>query len=214
MDLYRNNSGPTYPYVTPGVVSLNSSSAGSSADYYYYFYDWEIKTMPCESPLQEVIANVVETNFTQQTQNNIVYFTDISEGASSWLWDFGDGYTSTQQHPIHVYGSTGTYNVTLTINGGSCASNNSVTITEVNSEFDVIITPNPTTDQANIIFSNPITEELIVEFFSVEGKLIWQRKLENGADQISIDLTNFSSAVYLVRLKSDSYNETRRILKN
>ena len=214
MDLYRNNSGPAYPYVTPGVVSLNSSSAGSSADYYYYFYDWEIKTMPCESPLQEVIANVVETNFTQQTQNNIVYFTDISEGASSWLWDFGDGYTSTQQHPIHVYGSPGTYNVTLTINGGSCSSNNSVTITEVNSEFDVIIIPNPTTDQANIIFSNPITEELIVEFFSVEGKLIWQRKLENGADQISIDLTNFSSAVYLVRLKSDSYNETRRILKN
>ena len=34
------------------------------------------------------------------------------------------------------------------------------------------------------------------------------------ADQISIDLTNLSSGVYLVHIKSDSYNETRRILKN
>ena len=214
MDLYRNNTGPAYPYEIPGLVSINGSSAGLSSDFYYYFYDWEIKTAPCESPLEEVIANIVETDFGQEIVNNIVYFSDSSSGATSWLWDFGDGYTSTEQHPIHVYSSTGVYNVTLTINGGSCVSDNTITIDEVNSEFNVLIIPNPATDQANVVFSNPITEELIVEFFSVDGKLIWQRKLENGADHIMIDLTNFSSAVYLVRIQSDSYNETKRILKN
>jgi PKD repeat protein len=214
MDLYRNNTGPAYPYEIPGLVSINGSSAGLSSDFYYYFYDWEIKTSPCESPLEEVIANIVETDFAQEIVNNIVYFSDSSSGATSWLWDFGDGYTSTEQHPIHVYSSKGVYNVTLTINGGSCVSDNTITIDEVNSEFNVLIIPNPATDQANVVFSNPITEELIVEFFSVDGKLIWQRKLENGADHIMIDLTNFSSAVYFVRIQSDSYNETRRILKN
>lgn len=42
-------------------------------------------------------------------------FTDQSVNAVSWLWDFGDGTTSTQQHPVHVYANPGSYNVTLTI---------------------------------------------------------------------------------------------------
>jgi hypothetical protein len=43
-----------------------------------------------------------------------VRFTDQSQGANSWLWDFGDGATSTEQNPVHSYGSRGTYTVTLT----------------------------------------------------------------------------------------------------
>jgi hypothetical protein len=34
--------------------------------------------------------------------------------ATSWLWDFGDGHTSTAQSPVHEYDLDGTYNVTLT----------------------------------------------------------------------------------------------------
>jgi len=34
-------------------------------------------------------------------------------GAASWLWSFGDGLTSTDQNPMHVYAQPGTYRVTL-----------------------------------------------------------------------------------------------------
>ena len=44
-----------------------------------------------------------------------VAFTDLSAGSpTSWLWEFGDGSTSTQQHPTHVYSTPGSYDVTLT----------------------------------------------------------------------------------------------------
>ncbi|MCI5058791.1 MAG: PKD domain-containing protein, partial [Flavobacteriales bacterium] len=44
-----------------------------------------------------------------------VYFSDTSTvGATSWLWDFGDGNTSTQQNPTHNYAVGGTYTVCLT----------------------------------------------------------------------------------------------------
>jgi PKD repeat protein len=46
-------------------------------------------------------------------------FTDLSAGGpTSWLWNFGDGTTSTEQNPTHVYKVVGTYDVSLTVANG------------------------------------------------------------------------------------------------
>lgn len=44
-------------------------------------------------------------------------FTNGSSGETSWLWDFGDGETSTLQNPNHTYPSSGEYTVRLTVTG-------------------------------------------------------------------------------------------------
>ncbi len=45
-----------------------------------------------------------------------VHFTDASSGSpTAWLWDFGDGTTSTAQNPSHTYENAGTYTVRLTV---------------------------------------------------------------------------------------------------
>ena len=45
-----------------------------------------------------------------------VNFTDQSTGEiTSWQWDFGDGITSTEQNPSHIYSVPGTYTVSLTV---------------------------------------------------------------------------------------------------
>ena len=54
-----------------------------------------------------------------------VQFTDQSTGGSdpltTWQWDFGDGFSSGQQNPLHVYSTSGNYNVTLrVINSKGC----------------------------------------------------------------------------------------------
>ncbi len=49
----------------------------------------------------------------------VVQFNDLSTGlVSSWLWDFGNGDTSTLQNPSTVF-APGTYTVTLTVSDGS-----------------------------------------------------------------------------------------------
>ncbi|GAB4281289.1 MAG: hypothetical protein Kow0068_05710 [Marinilabiliales bacterium] len=59
-NLYRNNAGTNYPYVLPGILSINYSSASSNpTGYYYYFYDWEVQEAGCISPRTPAIANVV-----------------------------------------------------------------------------------------------------------------------------------------------------------
>jgi len=45
---------------------------------------------------------------------NPIQFTDRTTNLpTSWLWDFGDGSTSTLQNPSHQYTATGTYDVSL-----------------------------------------------------------------------------------------------------
>jgi PKD repeat protein len=47
-----------------------------------------------------------------------VNFTDTSTGViTSWLWNFADGMTSTQQNPNHTYSAAGTYTVSLRVTG-------------------------------------------------------------------------------------------------
>ncbi|MEP7171423.1 MAG: M4 family metallopeptidase, partial [Bacteroidota bacterium] len=49
-----------------------------------------------------------------------VYFTNASNNAGSYLWNFGDGDTSTAVNPSHIYTTSGTFDITLVADGGSC----------------------------------------------------------------------------------------------
>ncbi len=52
-----------------------------------------------------------------------ISFVDLSSGSpTDWNWSFGDGNTSTKQHPVHTYADTGEFVVTLSISGNDCES--------------------------------------------------------------------------------------------
>jgi FOG: PKD repeat len=69
-----------------------------------------------------------------------IRFTDESTGGiTSWLWDFGDGSTSTLQHPSHTYTKKGTYTVTLKAEnkyGTATITKNNLITTDVNPVVD------------------------------------------------------------------------------
>lgn len=69
------------------------------------------------SALATVLADFTVSNSTPIINRDTVIFTDTSQGASSYLWDFGDGTTSTLQSPTKMYTSGGVKTVTLKING-------------------------------------------------------------------------------------------------
>ncbi|MEZ5199694.1 MAG: PKD domain-containing protein [Bacteroidales bacterium] len=59
-----------------------------------------------EFPLSAVIFNSVA--------DRQVAFTALTHSAVSWSWDFGDGQTSTEQNPVHIYEESGYFVATLT----------------------------------------------------------------------------------------------------
>ncbi len=50
-----------------------------------------------------------------------VTFENLSKNAVSFVWEFGDGKTSTEKNPVHVYEKYGDYTVTLTAKNGTGA---------------------------------------------------------------------------------------------
>ena len=71
-----------------------------------------------------------------------------SSSAVSYLWDFGDGTTSTLPNPNHTYDEAGTYVVSLLINNGSVCSLNYPNFQTIIVEggipkFEVLIDPCP-----------------------------------------------------------------------
>lgn len=108
---FSGDARPAHTYTAPGIytVSLRVESAVGSG--FKAEPDYIVVTAPPAS-------SFTATPQTGQTPLS-VSFTDTSSPGSSpiteWLWDFGDGTTSTDQHPTRVYSNPGRYTVTLTV---------------------------------------------------------------------------------------------------
>lgn len=73
------------------------------------------------------IEAIVSTPNTVVCIPNPVVFNNNSANGNQFYWDFGDGTTSTDVNPSHVYGAPGTYTVTLVVaDSNQCYSPDSV----------------------------------------------------------------------------------------
>ncbi len=134
---------------------------------------------------------------------NTSTFTSLTNGGDEYYWEFGDGMTSDEEHPIHFYESDGTYTVRLTVNNAFCEQS-------YETEIDVIIVSTYKEPSSSIqVVPNPIENELRLEYFDLTPGLysieIFNSKglslinrdlqLKNTSGSIIID-EPFSSGMY------------------
>ena len=71
-----------------------------------------------DDPTPSVDAAIASFQFEVSTSNILeVTFSNFSQNATSYSWNFGDGNTSTDENPVHEYADFGTYTVVLTATG-------------------------------------------------------------------------------------------------
>ncbi|KPZ53638.1 S8 family serine peptidase [Pseudoalteromonas sp. P1-25] len=94
------------------------------------------------SAIGEVSPQPPRAGFDVETQGLTVNFTDTSTDANNditqWSWDFGDGATSSDQNPMHVYAASGNYDVELTVTdseGNTNTSAQTVVVSDVELEL-------------------------------------------------------------------------------
>jgi hypothetical protein len=117
-----------------------------------------------------VTTKTVSGKSVQEKDPFTATFTDTSDASpTKWLWDFGDGTTSTEKNPTHKYKSTGTYNVTLTVwnDLGSDTTSQQyvidvapVKIAGVNSTLKATSTPGNDNETIAIITPSPIVTSI------------------------------------------------------
>lgn len=135
-------TSPSHTYASSGnfnVTLIVTSSAG------------------CMDTLVQMISTPVlpQSNFTFQidTCSRTVNFTNASQNATSYSWNFGEATTSTQTNPSHTYTTNGTFNVRLiAITAAGCRDTTIIpvpvnyilptaafTVTPVNCTFNITI---------------------------------------------------------------------------
>jgi plastocyanin len=107
---FSNKPNPEHTFTKPGnyQVMLSMSAAGVGT----------IHNKPSSGIITIHEAPQAEFNaLKQEFEGHIpsVHFENRSNGGKQYLWDFGDGSTSTVAHPDHVYKKKGVYKVRLTV---------------------------------------------------------------------------------------------------
>jgi hypothetical protein len=132
-----------------------------------------------------------------------VTFEDQSEGVPlTWYWDFGDGATSTEQHPQHTYISPGVYTACLTANnifGGHTFCRaievNTSSILQPSHGAALTIRPNPASGQVDIQLQDA---EGLVRLYDALGRLATVTALRSGV--ATFVLHGLPAGAYMVQV--------------
>ena len=96
-------------------------------------------------PISSISRFPIEPN-EGQTVNFVDASSDPNGDVVSWEWDFGDGTTSTQQYPDHVFADDGSYTVSLKVTDATGESDTSLADVTVKNVTPVVSAEDVTVD--------------------------------------------------------------------
>jgi len=191
-------------------------------------YNTSILSTTVANQIKEVVKTIVYNNlttwkvgaydpaatFTFEAIGNAVSFTNNSVNAQSYVWDFGDGTTSTEENPQHNYANEGPYTITLTaLNCDKQSISTQVKTTLGTSQFDhknITVYPNPAKNSWNIASANDtITNIRVVD---IMGKVVMDLKPESSTAQINA--TQLSAGIYFAKIATATGTNTLKLIKN
>lgn len=122
---------PTHTYSAPGTypVTLTCYTGNNSCDETVN-HNVTVNTIPVPAFSSEDVCYGSPTVFVNTSTTN-----PPGETISAFEWDFGDGQTSTEENPTHIYADPGTYLVTLTCFTGNEACDAAVSNNTIVSAF-------------------------------------------------------------------------------
>ena len=160
----------------------------------------------------------------KEFQDSVV-FTNQSQLADTYLWDFGDGKTSTDENPYHIYDTTGAYTVTLTASNNCGGVDSSFTlnvvvpqtgnISKLSAFGEINIYPVPTNSLLQFTINNQLYGSLIMEVLDATGKQIKTTTFAKASTSYSneIDLSDVETGIYFIRFTINNATTSLRAIK-
>ena len=202
-----NSPNPSYQWYLDG-----QPVPGATAGVYFPIQSGEYQVeitdnIGCVGLSDMLTVTLVSASFDLNTNNGAYHFTNTSIGATSYLWDFGDGQTSTETNPVHTYEMSGPYPVTLIAYGPCDADTFTNTIVGANepswlTQFKLF--PNPNTGIFSLEINGEPQDELAVALFHSTGQLIERQTFgfQTGRLQRRFEFGDLPSGIYLLQIQA------------
>ncbi|GAB4422188.1 MAG: hypothetical protein OHK0039_38040 [Bacteroidia bacterium] len=150
--------------------------------------------------------------FTASLNGTTVSFNNLSTGGGSYLWDLGDGNSSTEAEPQHTYALPGLYTVRLLASNpcGEDSTEAAIQVTGVGLDADLAanlrVVPNPTTGQFVLRVEHLYRQSVVVRILAMDGREVYRS--HPGALQGSRDLPialppHMARGLYLLRVETE-----------
>ncbi|MFH0761075.1 MAG: PKD domain-containing protein [Bacteroidota bacterium] len=136
-------------------------------------------------------------DFTFTVDGLVATFTNASTDATTYVWDFGDGQTSTEASPVHTYADYGLYSVELTATGEGGEG----TVTK---DVELVFTPAMTMDGDFTKWS------AIPDFVAGDGGTITKVKLNHDSKYLYVYVEGTAAlrGFFDVYIDADNNTET------
>lgn len=176
--------------------------------------------------MQEVQVNPNRVEWTLPAEPICTFtglnFADNSPSGTDWTWEFGDGGSSTQQNPNHIYSQPGVFQVKLTVtNTFGCTS----TAMENFSIGICVGTEDPLAASQRMIYPNPSNGLIYVKLewggyqygqlqvINETGKVLLTENLrKEGGEDYQLDVSPLTNGLYLVRIQVGNEVTTRKLV--
>ncbi|MBK6524586.1 MAG: PKD domain-containing protein [Crocinitomicaceae bacterium] len=159
------------------------------------------------------------------------YNYSVSNGITSYFWDFGNGDTSTDQFPTYTYSSVGLYTICLTIlSDAGCVDTlcmdidilvksgttinildpaQNLSIASQNTASTFAVYPNPSTGNFTLAIQSKKDEVYLVQLHDITGKVIFSENypVNEGSNNLNIDLENSAAGIYFLNLNGEAVSK-------
>ncbi len=164
------------------------------------------------------VSDVPEADFSFEIQEGALTLENLSIGATSYVWNFGDGTTSTEEHPNHSYAEAGIYDVILTATN-DCGSVTTIlaidvditsSIEDINLFGEWNLRPNPSEGQVELFLSKPLTEQIMYRIIDLGGRVLFSDSLKIGSTGASIEIEE--AGIYFLQLQSGAHSSIKKLV--
>lgn len=222
--LMINTTGFAYPYEHGEILNITESTfIPDPTSKYYCFYDWEVRSYTCKSPMKEIKAIVhqpVNSDFQVTIGDPDISIENLSENAQHYYWDFGDGTTSEEISPQHTYAENGEYDIRL-ISENFCGKDTSAQTVEIKtvgtdelgwSDWDLY--PNPTKGVVVLKRRANTNKPATIYIRDVSGRITGKLDLPKNKQETKIDFSDFEKGVYLLEIRTTEQTHILKIIRN
>ncbi|MCB0703986.1 MAG: T9SS type A sorting domain-containing protein [Saprospiraceae bacterium] len=157
------------------------------------------------------------TSFTLEQDGNTVSVVNESRYATSWHWDYGNGYETDERNPApYDYPEDGTYTIVLTTENYCCSETfeYEVQVGETVAVHELVekpfsVQPNPAQDY--LLIESKDGAEMVYQLFDITGRLLYSGTV-NGNTQL--DLSGVDAGLYLLSIQTADQTYSERIIRN